>query len=66
MAVYVKNPKCPKCGAELDFDTTIDLDYDDEWLCLKCVGWCSVCNTNYRWTTNYPLGTPNHSDLREC
>ena len=66
MAVYVKNPKCPKCGAELDVADTIDLDHDDEWLSLKHVGWCPACSTDYQWVTNYPLGTPHHENLEEC
>lgn len=66
MGIYIKNPKCPKCGAEIDIDDTIDIDYDDEWLSLKRIGFCSGCNANYQWVTNYPLGKPHHANLEEC
>ena len=66
MAIYVKNPKCPKCGAELDIDDTLDFNYDDEWLSLKQVGSCPACGTYYQWDTNYPIGAPHHDNIKEC
>lgn len=42
-------PECKYCNVELEFDDTIDEDWDDDTVIAKEVGHCPKCNKNYFW-----------------
>lgn len=42
-------PKCPNCGADLEQDDVLDMDYDDDEIDLFCIGDCPKCGKSYQW-----------------
>lgn len=65
MVRYVKNPLCPKCKIELDWDSTFDTNHNWEELQALNVGSCYDCGTIYRWISHYDLILTHHTDLEE-
>lgn len=41
--------KCPHCEVEIEWDDTIDINYDDDCITLNQVGHCPECDRDYQW-----------------
>ena len=45
--------KCPKCGGEIVWDDSYDLQVSDEECVEFNVGHCEGCDTDFEWERHY-------------
>ena len=46
-------PKCLKCGGEIEYCDCYDTEYDGETVVRHYNGYCMKCNTDHLWSEIY-------------
>ena len=60
-----KNPLCPYCNTELEWDDTYDTEYDEEGITLYQMGHCPKRNREYDWQSSACCIQWANTDLSE-
>lgn len=53
MAKTMTEPKCLKCGDDIEYDDCYDIEYDGDWVERFYTGHCVKCNTDHLWSELY-------------
>ena len=55
--------KCPKCSDEIVYENSYEEEYRGDVCINYCHGYCTACNTNYKWKEIYEYS--HYKDLEE-